>query len=320
MELRKNRQKGLVDGACGKITISKIATEACQVRACLKLEKKMARCKNEIQQLLKAKYKNSSEDHIRPRNSQDEEPTNNGPEEKQVSEIRFKQLHENPKQVSEILSKKLHENPKQAPGRPFKCSECSYSAGFLQVFLAHKRIHTGERPFKCNFCPASFPHYTSLVSHRRQHTGERPYPCRICNYSGTQQNCLRVHMKGHTEKNAFKCSMCPYWTSSPGLTHKHERTCHNGKYVGAGRYLDDKVGRSKPAMCKLESKAISKKIQSKVNVSTFSSELALSRDLALQEFEIDGELIKKTVAQCDVKLQHLAVVKLSGKSNLRGQF
>ncbi|CAG7717063.1 unnamed protein product, partial [Allacma fusca] len=83
----------------------------------------MARCKNEIQQLLKATYEKSSEDRIRPRNSQDEEPANNGPEEKQVSEI---------------CSKKLHENPKQVPGRPFKCSECSYRAGFLQSFLAHR--------------------------------------------------------------------------------------------------------------------------------------------------------------------------------------
>ncbi|CAG7786386.1 unnamed protein product [Allacma fusca] len=149
--------------------------------------------------------------------------------------------------------------------RSFKCFECSYSARVHQTPVVNQSYHVILPSMNSRLIVSSFRRNVVFY-----------LGVKICNYSGTQQNCLTVHMKGHTEKNVFKCSMCPYWTSSSGLTHKHEKTCHNGKYVGAWRYLEDKVGRSKPAMCKLESKAISKKIQSKVNVSTSSSELALS--------------------------------------------
>ncbi|CAG7829757.1 unnamed protein product [Allacma fusca] len=280
----RRKPSRLIHGYRVKTELSDISIQACQVKACHKSGKKMTRGKGAKQEPLNLPAQNQLPIYGQiPRKSQD--PAIMDPEE-------------------------------QILGRPFKCSECSYSARVYQTLVAHRRRHTGERPFKCKVCFASFPYLTGLASHRRRHTGERPYPCKFCNFAGTQWNCLQAHMKGHTVKNTFRCSRCPYWASTSWKMTKHEKSCHSGKYLG--RQLDG-IARAKPKD-QLQRGNLSKQDESKGKKPSRSGEPVVSRAFAFHEFQIDCEFVQKKITKCDDKLQQLAVVKLSGKSNLRGRF
>lgn len=67
--------------------------------------------------------------------------------------------------------------------KPFKCTECDYTATRQSLLEAHfNSKHRGEKPFKCDQCDFAAAAKTSLYDHKRNihSTGERKYKCDRC--------------------------------------------------------------------------------------------------------------------------------------------
>ncbi|GBP11418.1 Zinc finger protein 569 [Eumeta japonica] len=112
--------------------------------------------------------------------------------------------------------------------KPYKCKQCNYSASQIGTLHTHMRRHTGEKPYKCMYCEYSAARLSSVQTHMRRHTGEKPYRCDQCEYSASQLKSLQMHMRRHTGEKPYRCEQCEYKASDRNRLQRHMRR-HTGE-------------------------------------------------------------------------------------------
>ena len=51
------------------------------------------------------------------------------------------------------------------PVKPFKCSQCLFSAAYSSTLVQHQNIHSGDRAFKCSECSFASKQASNLTRH-----------------------------------------------------------------------------------------------------------------------------------------------------------
>ncbi|EDV57590.2 uncharacterized protein Dere_GG16687 [Drosophila erecta] len=154
-------------------------------------------------------------------------------------------------QLIETGTEKLDSNDSNFVGSgtrtAYKCSHCSKSFPHRSIYVAHKRIHTGERPFKCPSCPLSFRLKTFLKRHSILHLGERSFTCEICSKSFPEKTNLYHHKKIHSDDKPFVCSSCPM-----AFRFKSHLDRHTMRHTGERPFKCDYCGKDFPVRGSLE--------------------------------------------------------------------
>ncbi|CAH1250536.1 ZSCAN2 [Branchiostoma lanceolatum] len=114
--------------------------------------------------------------------------------------------------------------------KPFKCSECDYSACQKVNLDRHMLKHTGEKPFMCGECGYRTAYKAHLMPHMLEHAGTKPYVCGECGYRSTRKGNLVWHQKKHQKTRPYKCKLCHYTAKRStdilrhmGCRHKDQR-------------------------------------------------------------------------------------------------
>ena len=116
--------------------------------------------------------------------------------------------------------KSNHENFK-----PYKCSDCQFSASNVASVCTHiKEVHK-ERPYKCTACDVTLSTIGSLTAHfKTNHKTMNPHQCSQCKFSSIYAGNFRTHIKDtHTmpKQKPFKCDAC-----GKEFAHKNSFTVH----------------------------------------------------------------------------------------------
>ena len=79
--------------------------------------------------------------------------------------------------------------------RPFKCTECLYSATQRSHLKTHiKGVHEKSKQFKCTECPFATSHKHHLKLHTQAfHVKIKNFKCDACDYSAYRHDHLRLN-------------------------------------------------------------------------------------------------------------------------------
>ncbi|XP_066265635.1 uncharacterized protein [Branchiostoma lanceolatum] len=130
--------------------------------------------------------------------------------------------------------------------KPFKCSECDYSACQKVNLDRHMLKHTGEKPFMCGECGYRTAYKAHLMPHMLEHAGTKPYVCGECGYRSTRKGNLVWHQKKHQKTRPYKCKLCHYTAKRStdilrhmGCRHKDQRLDDHSPNHGSTAAVSD---------------------------------------------------------------------------------
>ena len=130
-----------------------------------------------------------------------------------------------------------HHNSIHAKLKPFKCSECDFSAVEVAKLKRHMLTHSEEYPFKCDLCYFRCKQKENLVAHTKTvHDKEKKFYCSECDASFTQKHHLERHQK-LVHENAFKCGQCTFSCTTEHKLKTHE-LMHKGESVFKCEWCD----------------------------------------------------------------------------------
>ncbi|GBP84379.1 Transcriptional repressor CTCF [Eumeta japonica] len=114
--------------------------------------------------------------------------------------------------------------------RPFKCTQCDYTATRKVELTLHMRSHTGDKPYRCEACGYRTADHNALRRHKKRHSGQNLYKCKHCPYTCIQSTVLTSHLiSSHPDlqdADLFKCPYCSYRSISKDKYVSHLGSRH----------------------------------------------------------------------------------------------
>ncbi|XP_072929390.1 uncharacterized protein [Epargyreus clarus] len=87
-------------------------------------------------------------------------------------------------------------------------------------------VHDKVKPFKCSNCDYTAARKSQLKLHLRSHSGDKPYACDECSYRSSDHNAMRRHKKLHSKQSLYKCKYCPYTAIQSTIFTSHMISKH----------------------------------------------------------------------------------------------
>lgn len=126
--------------------------------------------------------------------------------------------------------------------KPFKCSECQFSAR-RKIDLTRHKATCSQKPYKCDACKTRFYTSKNLNKHNCPVNNadkfdcfilsdlENPtvrlkiFKCTICGHTSSKINSLYLHLQTHSDNRPYKCNGCSHSTKRQQDLLRHQRTC-----------------------------------------------------------------------------------------------